>query len=125
MLHVTKSKQSFSQLFQSISKLFIVSNIRSIIEQAAQQQGNAVEIFLSEWGTMGKKRPTLRFLLGFLIKAQLFRDVDYVAGELLNGTVNKIFLQMYNYGNLDKLLFSYSLFQKNFQNDRNLDQQHL
>ena len=122
---MTKSKQSFSQLFQSISKLFIVSNIRSIIEQAAQQQGNAVEIFLSEWGTMGKKRPTLRFLLGFLIKAQLFRDVDYVAGELLNGTVNKIFLQMHNYGNLDKLLFSYSFFQKNFQNDRNLDQQHL
>ena len=122
---MTKSKQSFSQLFQSISKLFIVSNIRSIIEQAAQQQGNAVEIFLSEWGTMDKKRPTLRFLLGLLIKAQLFRAADYVAGELLNGTVNKIFLQMYNYGNLDKLLFSYSLFQKNFQNDRNLDQQHL
>ena len=113
---MTKSKQSF---------LFIISSIRRIIEQAAQQQGNAVEIFLSEWGTMGKKRPTLRFLLGFLIKAQLFRDVDYVAGELLNGTVNKIFLQMHNYGNLDKLLFSYSFFQKNFQNDRNLDQQHL
>ncbi|XP_043520235.1 putative uncharacterized protein DDB_G0289263 isoform X1 [Frieseomelitta varia] len=56
----------------------------SMIEQAAQQQGNAVEIFLSEWGTMGKKRPTLRFLLNLLIKAQLFRAADYVAGELLN-----------------------------------------
>lgn len=96
-----------------------------MIEQAAQQQmGNAVEIFLSEWGTMGKKRPTLRFLLNLLIKAQLFRAADYVAEELLNGTVNKIFLQMYNYGNVDKF-FSFSLFQKNFQNGHNLDQQHL
>ena len=71
-----------------------------MIEQAAQQQqgNNVVEIFLSEWGTMGKKRPTLRFLLGLLTKAQLFRAADYVAGELLNGTydqIHKIFLQIY------------------------------
>ncbi|KAK9299447.1 hypothetical protein QLX08_007478 [Tetragonisca angustula] len=61
----------------------------SMIEQAAQQQGNAVEIFLSEWGTMGKKRPTLRFLLNFLVKAQLFRAADYVARELLNDELPK------------------------------------
>lgn len=61
----------------------------SMIEQACQQQGNAVEIFLSEWGTMGKKRPTLRFLLNLLTKAQLFRAADYVAGELLNEELPK------------------------------------
>ncbi|XP_076380490.1 interleukin 1 receptor associated kinase 4 tube isoform X1 [Megalopta genalis] len=56
----------------------------SMIEQAAQQQRrNAAEIFLSEWGTMGKKRPTLRVLLDLLVKAELFRAADYLAGNIL------------------------------------------
>ncbi|CAD1479398.1 unnamed protein product, partial [Heterotrigona itama] len=77
-----ESKPSFS--------LVATSNLRSTIEQAAaQQQGNAVEIFLSEWGTMGKKRPTLRLLLSLLTKAELFRAADYVAGELLNEELPK------------------------------------
>ncbi|OAD52968.1 Protein Tube [Eufriesea mexicana] len=56
----------------------------SMIEQAVQQQRNAAEIFLSEWGTMGKNRPTLGILLNLLVKAELFRAADYVAGEILN-----------------------------------------
>lgn len=56
----------------------------SIIEQAAQQQKrNAAEIFLSEWGTMGKRRPTLHTLFKLLIKAELFRAADYVARDIL------------------------------------------
>lgn len=60
----------------------------SMIEQAAQQ-GNAAELFLSEWGTIGKRRPTLGYLLSLLTKAQLFRAADYVAGELLNEELPK------------------------------------
>lgn len=60
-----------------------------MIEQAANHQRSAAEIFLSEWGTMGKKRPTLSVLLNFLIKAELFRAADYVAKDLLNGTMKK------------------------------------
>ncbi|XP_076294587.1 interleukin 1 receptor associated kinase 4 tube isoform X2 [Lasioglossum baleicum] len=55
-----------------------------MIEQSAREQGrNAAEIFLSEWGTMGRKRPTLRILLKLLAKAELFRAADYVAGTIL------------------------------------------
>lgn len=56
----------------------------SMIEQAANHQRSAAEIFLSEWATMGKKRPTLSVLLNFLVKAELFRAADYVAKDLLN-----------------------------------------
>ncbi|XP_076761403.1 interleukin 1 receptor associated kinase 4 tube [Xylocopa sonorina] len=62
----------------------------SMIEQAAQQQRrNAAEIFLSEWGTMGKSRPTLRVLLNLLVKAELFRAADYLAGDILNEELPK------------------------------------
>ncbi|XP_078033909.1 interleukin 1 receptor associated kinase 4 tube isoform X2 [Augochlora pura] len=62
----------------------------SMIEQAAQQQRrNAAEIFLSEWGTMGERRPTLRVLLNFLVKAELFRAADYLAGNILKDELPK------------------------------------
>ena len=62
----------------------------SMIEQAAQQQRrSAAEIFLSEWGTMGKQRPTLRTLLNLLVKAELFRAADYVAGDILKEELPK------------------------------------
>ncbi|CAK9811681.1 Protein Tube [Anthophora plagiata] len=62
----------------------------SMIEQAAQQQRrSAAEIFLSEWGTMGKNRPTLRILLNLLVKAELFRAADYVAVDILNDELPK------------------------------------
>lgn len=56
----------------------------SIIEQAARQQNrSAAEIFLSEWGTMGKRRPTIHTLFKLLVKAELFRAADYVARDIL------------------------------------------
>ncbi|XP_076681785.1 interleukin 1 receptor associated kinase 4 tube [Andrena cerasifolii] len=62
----------------------------SMIEQAAQQQRrSAAEIFLAEWGTMGKHRPTLRTLLNLLVKAELFRAADYVAGDILKEELPK------------------------------------
>lgn len=62
----------------------------SMIEQAAQQQRrSAAEIFLTEWGTMGKRRPTLRVLLDLLVKAELFRAADYLAGDILQEELPK------------------------------------
>jgi len=56
----------------------------SIIEQTAHRdKRNAAQIFLDEWSTMGKKRPTLQLLLELLIKAELFRAADYVACNIL------------------------------------------
>lgn len=73
--------------------IFVALNFPSMIEQAAQQQRrNAAEIFLSEWGTMGRNRPTLRTLLNLLVAAELFRAADYVAGDILKGTKDKMFV---------------------------------
>lgn len=60
-----------------------------MIEQAARHgKRNAAEIFLDEWGTMGKKRPTLETLLECLVKAELFRAADYVACDILKRKIH-------------------------------------
>ncbi|XP_046410235.1 protein Tube [Neodiprion fabricii] len=57
-----------------------------LIEQASRQQRkSAAEIFLEEWSTMGKRRPTLQSTLTLLVKAQLFKAADYIAVDLLHG----------------------------------------
>lgn len=61
-----------------------------MIEQAVhQQRRSAAEIFLDEWGTLGKNRPTLRTLLDILVKAELFRAADYVAEDILKDELPK------------------------------------
>ncbi|XP_012284187.1 uncharacterized protein LOC105701743 [Orussus abietinus] len=58
----------------------------TMIEQAVHQQRRCgAEIFLEEWGTMGRIRPTVNLLLKLLIKAQLFRAADYIAVDILKG----------------------------------------
>lgn len=42
-------------------------------------------IFLEEWGTSGRRRPTVSFLLQCLMKTDLRRAVEYVAEDLLKG----------------------------------------
>lgn len=57
----------------------------NLIEQASRQQKRGcAAIFLEEWSTMGRKRPTLKTLLELLKKAQLFRAADYVSMNILN-----------------------------------------
>ncbi|KYN05973.1 PREDICTED: protein Tube [Cyphomyrmex costatus] len=56
----------------------------SIIEHTANSdKRNAAQIFLDEWSTMDRKRPTLKLLQELLIKAELFRAADYVACDIL------------------------------------------
>ena len=56
-----------------------------LIEQASHQQKRGCgEILLDEWGTMGRKRPTVKNLLDLLVKAELFRAADYLAISVLN-----------------------------------------
>lgn len=62
-----------------------------MIEQAAHQHNrNAAEIFLDEWSTMGRKRPTLGLLLHLLVKAELFRAADYIACDILKRSIYMI-----------------------------------
>ncbi|KAL6261917.1 hypothetical protein P5V15_006999 [Pogonomyrmex californicus] len=58
-------------------------HIRIIEQIAHKDKRNAAQIFLDEWCTMGKKRPTLELLLELLIKAELFRAADYLACDIL------------------------------------------
>jgi interleukin-1 receptor-associated kinase 4 len=48
------------------------------------QRRPCAEIFLEEWGTSGRIRPDLAYLVQLLGKAQLFRAADYVT-DLLKG----------------------------------------
>lgn len=59
-------------------------HIRLIENVSANQRKSATEILLDEWGTSGKKRPTLEVLLNVLVKAQLLRAADLVATHFLN-----------------------------------------
>lgn len=62
-----------------------VQDIRSIEKAAADNRlNNAAQIFLEEWITSGKIRPTLSHLLQLLVKSESFRAADYVAIDLLS-----------------------------------------
>jgi len=65
---------------------------------ANSDKRNAAQIFLDEWSTMEKKRPTLKLLQELLIKAELFRAADYVACDILKRKV-------YNYICIKLFLF--------------------
>ena len=57
------------------------------IEQASRDQGrNCAVILLDEWGTMGRKRPTVKILLDLLLKEELRRAVDYGNHMQINST---------------------------------------
>lgn len=60
----------------------------SLIEKASEQyKRQCSEIFLDEWGTSGRRRPTVRVLRQYLEKAKLKRAMVYVSGKLLGGSM--------------------------------------
>ncbi|XP_044004528.1 uncharacterized protein LOC122849775 isoform X2 [Aphidius gifuensis] len=48
----------------------------------ASRKKSAAEIFLEEWSTMGKKRPTLEDLMNLLVEVKLIKVANYVAALL-------------------------------------------
>ncbi|TGZ38095.1 protein Tube isoform X1 [Temnothorax longispinosus] len=68
---------------QGNASKFSSDHISKIEQTARKDIRNAAQIFLDEWSTMGRKRPTSKFLLELLIKAELFRAADYVACDIL------------------------------------------
>ncbi|KAL5282775.1 tub family protein [Megaselia abdita] len=59
-------------------------HIRLIENVSLNERRSQTEILLDEWGTSGKKRPTLEVLMNVLVKAQLLRAADLVALNFLN-----------------------------------------
>lgn len=58
---------------------------RLIEDAGIRQRKSAAQIFIEEWSTTGRIRPTLSHLLQLLVRSELFRAADYVAINLLSG----------------------------------------
>lgn len=46
----------------------------------------ASEILFDEWGTSGRRRPTLQTLMDLLAELKLYRAADYISMNILGGT---------------------------------------
>ncbi|KAK0097274.1 hypothetical protein PV326_002680 [Microctonus aethiopoides] len=66
--------------------MFTSEHITLIEIAATKQPRSASEIFLDEWGTMGRKRPTIKMAIDLLVEAEFFRAADFLAVEVLKGT---------------------------------------
>ena len=89
----------FLLLFYFIGNLllliFVCCFLLRMIEQAACQQGsNPAELFLWEWSTWGKRRPTCKILLDLLVKMEHFRAADYLAENVLKSMILKFAFKM-------------------------------
>lgn len=86
-----------------------------MIREAGLKSGlSCTAIFLEEWGTSGKNRPTVRTLLELLIKAEMFRAADYIAVDVLKGGILYIIS--------DTIVSIYSYLRTIFQNLLQKDQ---
>ncbi|CAB3366677.1 Hypothetical predicted protein [Cloeon dipterum] len=54
-------------------------------EARAKPELRAAEILFEEWGTSGRKRPTLQNLMDTLAQLQLYRAADFVSMNILGG----------------------------------------
>lgn len=52
--------------------------------EAKRQIKPAFEILIDEWGTSGKKRPTIQELIQLLVKLELYQAADYLSEDLLD-----------------------------------------
>ncbi|XP_063978309.1 protein Tube isoform X2 [Diachasmimorpha longicaudata] len=64
---------------------FTSEDVRLIEEAGKNQQRPAAEVFLSEWCSMGKTRPTVGSMIQLLIETNLLRAADYLAVDILKG----------------------------------------
>ncbi|XP_015108488.1 uncharacterized protein LOC107035533 [Diachasma alloeum] len=64
---------------------FTSEDVRLIEEAGKNQQRPAAEVFLAEWCTMGKTRPTVGSMIQLLVETNLLRAADYLAVDVLKG----------------------------------------
>lgn len=61
---------------------FSSADIDGVRNHARLQSRSPFLILFDEWSTMGRDRPKLKYLLSLLIKCQLFKAADYIAGVI-------------------------------------------
>lgn len=96
LAQILEHSNSWKKLMAIIPKTFSSPPVRDapkkynadeirLIENASLKQGRTgAEILFDEWGTSGRKRPTVGNLLDLLVEAELLRAADYVAMNFLN-----------------------------------------
>ncbi|XP_011311949.1 protein Tube [Fopius arisanus] len=62
---------------------FSSEDVRLIEEAGKNQHRPAAEVFLAEWCTMGKTRPTVGSMIQLLVEVNLLRAADYLAVDIL------------------------------------------
>ena len=70
------------------TKLKYSSRHISMVEREAKSNASkltATEILFEEWGTSGRKRPTLQTLMDLLAELKLYRAADYISMNILGG----------------------------------------
>lgn len=65
-------------------RAFFFSILNRLVEiESRNQRRSATQILFEEWGTSGRRRPSLNHLKDLLVKVELYRAADYVAVNLL------------------------------------------
>lgn len=70
------------------TKLKYSSRHIGMVEREAKSNASkltATEILFEEWGTSGRKRPTLQTLMDLLAELKLYRAADYISMNILGG----------------------------------------
>lgn len=60
-------------------------DILLVSEECARDRREGFEVLVEEWGTSGRKRPTVGDLVALLQLAKLYRAMDYLTVNVLNG----------------------------------------
>ncbi|KAK4003935.1 hypothetical protein OUZ56_005684 [Daphnia magna] len=66
------------------TKKYSSEDVRLVENEAKRQIKPAFEILIDEWGTSGKKRPTIQELIQLLVKLELYQAADYLSEDLLD-----------------------------------------
>lgn len=124
LAQILEHSNSWKKLMAIIPKTFSSPPVRDapkkynadeirLIENASLKQGRTgAEILFDEWGTSGRKRPTVGNLLDLLVEAELLRAADYVAMNFLNGKLygeDRAVIWSNKYGNLSKITIRFHL----------------
>jgi interleukin-1 receptor-associated kinase 4 len=96
LAEILEIRDSWQMLMASITqetdtggtKLKYSSRHIGMVEREAKSNASkltATEILFEEWGTSGRKRPTLQTLMDLLAELKLYRAADYISMNILGG----------------------------------------
>ncbi|KAK7041543.1 hypothetical protein SK128_019004, partial [Halocaridina rubra] len=64
-------------------KKYTTDDIHLITEECLRGHRKGFEVLIEEWGTSGRKRPTVQDLVYLLQRAKLYRAMDYITVSVM------------------------------------------